>query len=53
MLESQATRLGSIGEDTYYVLDGKAWRITGGVVYRSDDDRESHVLKRLAREFGA
>ncbi len=30
MLATQATKLGTFGEDTYYYLDGKAWRITQG-----------------------
>ncbi len=54
MLESQATRLGTFGEDTFYFLDGKAWRVTKGSlivrVYRSDDDLESQSILRMCRE---
>ncbi len=60
MLASQATKLGEFGDDTYYYLDGKAWRIThtradvsgGEVVYRSDDDLESQTILRMCRAAG-
>jgi hypothetical protein len=58
MLATQATKLGTFGEDTYYHLDGRAWRITKGgegdpeVVYRSDDDLESQTILRMCRSAG-
>lgn len=60
MLATQADKLGTFGEDTYYYLDGKAWRITHDrsdakgreVVYRSDDDLESQTILRMCRSAG-
>jgi hypothetical protein len=59
MLATQATKLGTFGEDTFYYLDGKAWRITvtvgdpaGQLVYRSDDDMESQTILRMCRQAG-
>ena len=52
MLESQATRLGAFGDDAYYILDGKVWRVSNEVVYRSDNGIESTALHRLCREAG-
>ena len=49
MLETQAVKLGNIGDDTYYIIDGKVWRISDSVVYRSDDSLESTTLQRLCR----
>ena len=52
MLEGQATKLGTFGDDAYYILDGKVWRVSKGVVYRSDDTLESDFLYRFCRESG-
>ena len=52
MLEKQATRLGRFDDDIYYIIDGKVWRVSGDVVFRSDDDMESTILLRLCREAG-
>jgi hypothetical protein len=50
MLRTKATRLGSIGDDTYFVLDGKVWRGNDGIIFRSDDPIENETLLRLCRE---
>ncbi len=54
MLKTQATLLGTFGEDTFYFLDGKAWRIIKGrlrdTVYRSDDDLESQTILRMCQQ---
>jgi hypothetical protein len=55
MLANQATRIGLIGDDTYYCLDSKVWRVSPGasgltVAFRSDDPIENELLKRLCRE---
>lgn len=52
MLSTQATRLGQIGDDIYFVLDGKAWRISADVAFRSEDDQETAALLRLCRDAG-
>ena len=64
MLTTQARNLGSIGDDTYYVLDGHAWRVTKvkGIygwrhqdnylisVARSEDVQETDNIVRMMRE---
>lgn len=49
MLATRAVKLTTIGDDTYYILDGKVWRISGGTVFRSDDDVESAALRRMCQ----
>ena len=49
MLATQAVKLTTIGDDTYYILDGKVWRISGGTVFRSDDTVESAALQRMCQ----
>jgi hypothetical protein len=53
MLNTQAVCLGQIGDDQYFMLDGKVWRISGGVVFRSDDDLESRALLRKVKQHRA
>ena len=52
MLDKLATTLGTFGDDAYYFLDGMAWRMTGGTVYRSDDNLESAAILRMCRDAG-
>jgi hypothetical protein len=49
MLATQAVKLTTIGDDTYYILDGKVWRISGGTVFRSDDTVESAALQQMCQ----
>lgn len=53
MLKTTATFVGAIGDIAYYVLDGKAWTVDAGIVYRSEDSDEStemiNKVKRLKR----
>ena len=53
MLQTQAVCLGQIGDDQYFMLDGKVWRISAGVVFRSDDDLESRALLRKVKQHRA
>lgn len=50
MLTTQAVCLGTIGDDQYFMLDGKVWRISGAVVFRADDAVESHILLRMVKQ---
>ena len=51
MLETQATPLAKVGKDKYYVLDGKAWAIRQGQVFRSEDDTETQCIIDLCKEL--
>jgi hypothetical protein len=42
--------LRTIGDDHYFVLDGKVWRGHNGIMFRSDDPIENETLLRLCRE---
>jgi hypothetical protein len=53
MLKTQAVCLGRMGDDQYFILDGKVWRISAGVVFRSDDDLESQALLRKVKQHRA
>ena len=51
MVETQATYLGGFATLTFYVLDGKAWAITGETVLRSDDDHETTLIIRTCKSL--
>ena len=58
MLQSEAKYLGNIGNDAYYVCDGKAWRITlvhnaPNIVARSEDSHETDSIVRLMKRLKA
>lgn len=45
-----ATQLGIIEGAACFIVDGKAWKMQDGIVYRSDDSAEADRLLRLARQ---
>jgi hypothetical protein len=49
MLAKHATKLGTIGDDTYYLFDGKAWRISADVVFRSECSLETDTVRLLCQ----
>ena len=53
MLNTRAVALGQMGDEQYFLLDGKVWLISAGVVFRSDDDLESRALLRKVKQHRA
>ena len=49
MLAKYGVKLTTIGDDIYYLFDGKVWRISADVLFRSDDSIESTALQRMCR----
>ena len=49
MLAKHGVKLTTIGDDIYYVFDGKVWRISADVLFRSDDEVESAALQQMCR----
>lgn len=51
MLLNKGQFLGWVGDLRYYVLDGEAWCVRHGLVYRSEDQEESEQIIRQVRDL--
>ena len=51
MLRKSATKLGKVGGWEFFVLDGDAWAVDGGVVCRSEESIETEIIIRLCKEI--
>jgi len=49
MIAKHGVKLTTIGDDIYYLFDGKVWRTSADVIFRSEDDVESTLLQRMCR----